>query len=92
MDFAPSDRVSALLEILLCSSVPTQLALAGALRVAGVQVFSKAGQLSLTFVVILSVGDTLLLAALMVIITRSHGESVRELWLGRGPQCPCPSR
>jgi membrane protease YdiL (CAAX protease family) len=81
-------RLIAILEILLCSSVPTQLALAGALRAAGVPVFGRAGQLSLMFVLILSVGDTLLLAALMVIITRSHGESVRELWLGRGPIKP----
>ena len=81
-------RLVAVLEILLCSSVPTQLALAGALRVAGVQVFSSPGHLSLMFVLILSVGDTVLLAALMVIITRSHGESVRELWVGRGPITP----
>ena len=81
-------RLVAVLEILLCSSVPTQLALAGALRVAGFPVVGSAGQLSLMFVLILSVGDTLLLAALMVIITRSHGESVRELWLGRGPITP----
>lgn len=81
-------RLVAILEILLCSSVPTQLALAGTLRLAGFPVFGSAGQLSLTFVLILSVGDTLLLAALMVVITRSHGESVRELWLGRGPIKP----
>src|SRR5204862_3761965 len=40
---------------------------------------------SLTFVLILSLADTALLIALMVFITRAHGESVRELWLGRGP-------
>ena len=82
------NRLVAVLEILLCSSVPTQLALAGALRVAGFPAFGSGGQLSLIFVLILSVGDTLLLAALMVIITRSHGESVRELWIGRGPIKP----
>ena len=82
------NRLVAVLEILVCSSVPTQLALAGALRVAGFAVFDSRGQLSLTFVLILSVGDTLLLAGLMVLITRSHGESVRELWLGRGPIKP----
>ena len=81
-------RLVAVLEVLLCSSVPTQLALAGGLRVSGFPVFDSGGQLSLTFVLILSVGDTLLLAGLMVLITRSHGESVRELWLGRGPITP----
>ena len=82
------NRLVAVLEILVCSSVPTQLALAGALRVAGIPVYGSPGQLSLVFVLILSVGDTLVLAALMVFITRAHGESVRELWLGRGPLKP----
>ena len=81
-------RLIAILEILLCSSVPTQLALSGALRAAGLPMFATPGQLSLTFVVVLSVGDTLLLVALMVFITRAHGENVRELWLGRGPVKP----
>ena len=82
------NRLVAGLEILLCSSIPTQLALAAALRFAGFPVFDSPGQLSLVFVLILSVGDTLVLAALMVFITRAHGESVRELWLGRGTLKP----
>ena len=82
------NRLVAVLEILVCSSVPTQLALAGALRRAGFPVYDGRGQLSLTFVLILSVADTLVLAALMVFITRAHGENVRELWLGRGPIKP----
>lgn len=82
------NRLVAVLEVFVCSSVPTQLALAGLLRVAGFPVFDSPGKLSLVFVLILSVGDTLLLAALMVFITRAHGESVRELWLGRGPIKP----
>lgn len=81
-------RLVAIVEILLCSSVPTQLALAGLLRVAGYPVFEPDGALSLPFVVLLSVGDTALLILLMVVITRSHGESVRELWLGAGPIRP----
>jgi uncharacterized protein len=55
------------------------------LQVAGFPTFDAPGQLSLTYVLILSVADTVLLVGLMVFITRSHGESVRELWLGRGP-------
>ena len=82
------NRLVAVLEILLCSSVPTQLALAGGLRAAGLAMFDTGGQLSLMFVLILSVGDTLLLATLMILITRSHGENVRELWVGRGPIKP----
>jgi membrane protease YdiL (CAAX protease family) len=78
-------RLVAVLELLLCSSVPTQLALGGLLRVLGFETFTSPGHLSLTFVLILSVGDTLLLIALMVFITRMHGESIAELWLGRRP-------
>jgi membrane protease YdiL (CAAX protease family) len=81
-------RLVAVLEIFLCSSVPTQLALAGVLRVAGVGTFDSPGHLSLTFVLILSLADTCLLIVLMVFITRAHGESVRELWRGRGPLKP----
>src|SRR5215204_3257262 len=84
----PRTRLVAVLEILLCSSVPTQLALAGVLQAAGFPIFDAPGQLSLTYVLILSVADTVLLVGLMVFITRSHGESVRELWLGRGPIRP----
>jgi membrane protease YdiL (CAAX protease family) len=43
------------------------------------------GQLSLPFVLVLSIGDTVLLIALMVFLTRAHGESASELWLGRRP-------
>jgi membrane protease YdiL (CAAX protease family) len=42
-------------------------------------------QLSLSFVVTMSLADTVLLIGLMVMLTRAHGDSVRELWLGRQP-------
>jgi membrane protease YdiL (CAAX protease family) len=42
-------------------------------------------QFSLSFVVTRSLADTLLLIGLMVVLTRAHGESVKELWLGRRP-------
>jgi membrane protease YdiL (CAAX protease family) len=78
----------AILEILLCSSIPTQLALAGALQAAGMSMFATPGHLSLRYVLILSIADTVLLVGLMVIITRAHGERVRDLWIGRGPVTP----
>jgi len=37
---------------------------------------------SLAAVLILSIADTVVLIALMVLLTRAHGESVRALWLG----------
>src|SRR5688572_22923983 len=76
-------RINAIFEIVLCSSVPTQLALGALLRFAGMEPLDIEGRLSLPFVLALSIGDTVLLIALMVILTRVHGESVSELWLGR---------
>ena len=81
-------RLVAMLEILLCSGVPTQFAIASALRVAGMQSLDASGQLSLPFVLILSLGDTVALILLMVVMTRSHGERVRDLWLGPARSVP----
>ena len=76
-------KIVALAEVLLCSSVPTQLLVGALLGIAGWLPLDDAGQLSLAFVLLLSVTDTLLLIGLMVALTRAHGESVAELWLGR---------
>lgn len=78
-------RATAVAEILLCSSVPTQMTIGALLGVAGLTPIEASGQLSLPFVLILSVADTLLLIGLMVVLTRAHGESVAELWLGGRP-------
>ena len=75
-------RFRAIAEIILCSSVPTQLALGALLRLAGMEPLDAAGQLSLPFVLVLSIGDTFLLIALMVFLTRAQGDSASELWLG----------
>ncbi|MBI2829100.1 MAG: CPBP family intramembrane metalloprotease [Acidobacteria bacterium] len=81
-------RIVAIVEILLCSSVPTQLLIGSLLRLAGWLPLDEAGQLSLPFVLTLSVADTLLLIGLMVVVTRAHGERVVDLWLGRRPSKP----
>ena len=78
-------RVIAIGEILLCSSVPTQIALSVLLGLIGLMPEGDAGRLSLPFVLILSLGDTLILVALMATLTRAHGESLRALWLGDRP-------
>lgn len=78
-------RIVAAAEILLCSSVPTQVVLGALLRLGGLAPMDSQGQLSLSFVLILSVADTLLLVALMVALTRAHGDSVATLWLGHRP-------
>src|SRR5262249_10460182 len=78
-------RLIALAEVVLCSSVPTQLAIGFVLRLIGWTPSDGSGQLSFTYVLTLSLGDTALLIALMVALMRAHGESPRLLWLGRRP-------
>jgi membrane protease YdiL (CAAX protease family) len=78
-------RVRAIAEVLLCSSVPTQLLIASALRTSGWMAFDDSGQLSLPFVFTLSVVDTLVLVALMAGLTLARGERVSDLWWGTRP-------
>lgn len=75
-------KIVAVAEVLLCSSVPTQLLIGALLSLAGWLPIDETGQLSLAFVLVLSVADTLLLIGLMVALTRVHGERVVDLWLG----------
>jgi membrane protease YdiL (CAAX protease family) len=78
-------RLAAIAEILLCSSLVTQLVIAAALRMAGLMPTDDAGQLSLAFVVTLSVADTVVLIALMAALTVARGDRIRDLWLGSRP-------
>lgn len=74
--------ILAIFEILLCSGVPTQILLGALLQGAGIGPVDVDGGLSLQFVLTVSVADTFLVIALMVVLTRAHGESVTRLWLG----------
>lgn len=78
-------RLIALAEVFLCSSVPTQFLLQVLFVQAGWVPTTADGGLSLPFVVAVSLADTVLLIALMVTITRAHGETVAGLWLGPRP-------
>jgi uncharacterized protein len=78
-------RLVALAEVLLCSSVPTQLIIGGLLRAAGMPVPVEGQPLPLSFVLALGLLDTGVLIVLMVVLTRAHGERVRDLWLGPRP-------
>jgi membrane protease YdiL (CAAX protease family) len=77
--------VGAIAEIVLCSSIPTQILIGGLLRAAGMPILQGDGRLSLAFVLVLSITDTALLITLMVILTRAHGQRVSDLWLGIRP-------
>jgi membrane protease YdiL (CAAX protease family) len=78
-------RVLAAVEVLLCSDYPTQLLLGATFAALGFHPQEANGSLNITFVVILSLADTVLLVGLMMMFLRVHGERPRELFLGRRP-------
>lgn len=73
--------------MLLCSSYPTQLLLAGLLLRFGVGGTGEAG-LSLTFVAIVSLADTAIVVGLMLWFLKSNGQTPASLWLGQRPVFP----
>ena len=76
-------RLIALAEIFLCSSIPTGILLQTMLMQAGWNPLTASGDYSLSFIVAMSLTDTVLLIVLMVVLTRARGDSVWGLWLGR---------
>jgi membrane protease YdiL (CAAX protease family) len=75
-------RMVAIFEIVLCSSVPTQLAIGYLLTLGGWSPTTASGALSLPYVMTLSLADTLLLIVLMVALLHAHGEDATSLWIG----------
>jgi membrane protease YdiL (CAAX protease family) len=69
----------------ICSSVPTQLVIGWALRLAGWSPTGADGELRLGFITALTLLDTVALIALMVTFMRSRGERPSLLWLGSRP-------
>jgi membrane protease YdiL (CAAX protease family) len=80
-----AERAVALLEVILCSDLPTQLALAATLHALGYTQYDSDGRLSLGYVATLSLVDAALLVGLIVIFLRAHGERPREVFLGARP-------
>ncbi len=76
-------RIVALLEVLLCSGYPTQLALSGSFAAAGVAPFNQRGGLSTAYVVGVSLLDTAMVIGLVLLFLLSHGESPRGVIAGR---------
>jgi uncharacterized protein len=81
-----NERVVALLEVLLCSDYPTQIALEGTFAAFGLA--PRGAALGLGYVAALSLSDTVLLILLILLLLRSHGERPRELFLGDRPVGP----
>ena len=78
-----TQRLSALLEVALCSDFPTQLLLTQLLTVAGLSAIGPDGELSLRFVVTLSLVDTAVLVALILYLLKRHGETPSVLFVGQ---------
>src|SRR5258705_12263767 len=78
-------RIVALIEVLLCSDYPTQTALGATLTAVGYAPYGADGQLRVSFVVTLSLVDTVLLVGLIVFFLVAHGERPRDVFLGRRP-------
>ena len=78
-------RVVAIIEVLLCSDVVTQFAIGGTLLALGYQARRPDGQLSVGYVVALSLGDAALLLGLILALLYAHGERPRDVFMGRRP-------
>jgi len=77
-----TQRIVALLEVLICSDYPTQAAIGATFSRLGYGPFGATGELRLGFVVGVSLIDTVVLVALIVFFLRTHGERPREVFLG----------
>ena len=77
-----AERVTALFEVVLCSSFPTQIAIAYVMGRAGSVPFDQHGRLSFLFVVGLALADSVVLVGLIFLFLHLHGESPRAMFLG----------
>jgi membrane protease YdiL (CAAX protease family) len=81
-------RTRALIQVLACSGVPTQLLLVQLLALAGIRPFGEGQELNATWVFLLSLADTVLLGGLICILLVANGESIRGVFFGRRPVLP----
>ena len=75
-------RIVAVFEVLLCSGFPTQLAIGGTFAALGYGAFDAAGGLSMRYVVGLSLIDSVVVCALVLLFLVVHGERPREVLIG----------
>ena len=80
-----AERLSALAEVVLCSGFPTQIVILMAMSGLGMRLETSGGGWSPVFVATLSLLDTALVIALVLLFLRAHGESGRDVLIGRGP-------
>jgi len=75
-------RLRAVIEILLCSGIPTQVLVAAALALGGLRPFSAGGALDPTWVFLVALIDTVLVVGLAVLLLRANGESPAQVFVG----------
>jgi membrane protease YdiL (CAAX protease family) len=83
--YPPLSRTAALLEVLLCSGIPTQVVIITLLHAAGLAPTDAAGRLSIAFVVLLALLDSVLVVGLVLLFLWNHGERARPVLLGFRP-------
>ncbi|MBA3888439.1 MAG: hypothetical protein H0X67_22350, partial [Acidobacteria bacterium] len=81
----PIHRLAALIEVILCSGFPTQVALIIALRGLGFEMQTPDGGLSPAFIFTLSLLDAALILGFVFLFLRSHREPARQVLLGWRP-------
>jgi membrane protease YdiL (CAAX protease family) len=82
---ALSQRFGALIEVVLCSGLPTQLFLIALLTLVGIKPTTASGTWSPLFISVLSILDTGLVIALILLFLSSHRERARDVLLGQRP-------
>jgi membrane protease YdiL (CAAX protease family) len=80
---AVSQRFGALIEVVLCSGFPTQLFLIALLTAFGIRPIAANGKWSPVFISTLSLLDTVLVIALIVLFLSAHRERARDVFLGQ---------
>jgi membrane protease YdiL (CAAX protease family) len=78
----PGSRTTAVFEVLLCSGFPTQLFVAQLALLAGLNPTGADGRLSLSYVVVVLLGDAALLLTLVFTFLKLRGEQPRHVLLG----------
>ena len=79
----PFQRLGAVVEVIICSGFPTQLLLIAVLGGFGMPLRSPAGGLNPQFVFAVSLLDAALVIGLVLLFLRAHGETFREVLIGR---------
>jgi len=76
-------RVVALIEVLLCSDYPTQIAIGATLAAFGFGSYTSPGHLSVAYVIGLSLADSIALIGLVLLFLYAHGERPRDVLIGQ---------